>query len=410
MLLLLITTVSNAVASSLPGLSTTANTPPITEASTPGNTKSPLSTNFTIGFPVNLSEKKHTTAGTLSRDSLSSIESGNSGKARIYEYGGNAELGENPGWHHTSAALRQAMNLGVDMMYIHLGAFADFNGAASDIRNKLTEFNKPMTVFLDNGTNSSGAIISLQPDSAPTSSHKNQVKTAVYTLHGNQFQEKYTSYVNTIMHQADRAKNTTEPAFHQSATRSEEYTSTLSLRTVKPSENSSINKNNVLIFNYKPTLYEIILDILLKPFTSYLLVVIMLIGLLLELKFPGNGFPLFASTGACILLFFPRYVDGFASQGEILLFVSGVFTTLFYFVFFRRKQLLLTGLVIVFAGIVLCMTPPYIVFTSFCVALLYPLALVTTAAGTVIILCFVFKGLRPVLPAIQISSLSSSQH
>ncbi len=352
-------TAGNVWASANPGLSSTlpASGGATTEAAVPENNKTPFSANFIFGFPANISDSPVTPLKPSVHDSTTTAETG---RARIYEYG-RTEEGE-PAWHHTNAALNQAMNLGVDMVYIHLSAFADFNVTATDIRNKLSEFNKPMTVFLDNGTNASGAIISLQSESTPSSNHQHQVKTSVYKLEGNQFKEKYASYVSHIVNQnAGSAKGPKD-------VNSSQASNTFPQMDYK--ESSSDGKlthksNNILIFNYKPSLFETTLDVLLKPLTTYLLLVIMLLGLVLELRYPGTGFPLFASIAASFLFLIPRNIDGLAEPAEIFFYASGFILILLQRFMERKGNLLLVaGVAIMGVGVILCMIPPLPVISS----------------------------------------------
>jgi len=352
-------TATHVWASAKPGLSSTLPTSggATTEATVPEANKTPLSANFIFGFPANISDSPITPLKPSAHDSSSTAETG---RARIYEYG-RTEEGE-PAWHHTNAALNQAMNLGVDMVYIHLSAFADFNVTATDIRNKLSEFDKPMTVFLDNGTNASGAIISLQSESTPSSNHKSQVKTSVYKLEGNQFKEKYASYVNHIVNQ-----NAIPNKGAKEVNASEVSNTFPQLNYIEPIAVGKLSpkSNNILIFNYKPSLFETTLDVLLKPLTTYLLLVIMLLGLVLELRKPGTGFPLFATIAASFLFLIPRNIDGLAERSEIIFYASGVVLILLQRFMQRKGNLLLiAGVAIMGVGLILCMTPPLSVLSA----------------------------------------------
>jgi len=323
--------------------------------------KNPFSFNLTIGFPSSITDKNSTTPSPANRDSNMYSAEENFSKARIYEYGANAELGEIPARHHTNAALKQAMNLDVDLVYIHLNAFADFDGAATDIRNKLTEFNKPMTVFIDNGNRGSGTIISLRKDSADKTDHPNQVQTSVYNLTGNQFQEKYKTYVNSIVNQAAKEKSkktsSSNPVIQDKKTAS----------VVQPEPGisvlpSSLASSNIVLYNYKPSLFEKILDFLLQPFMSFLLVFIISLGLLMEFRKPGSGFPLFASVAASLLFFIPLHLDGLADMSEIFLFLSGIALVLSRWIWPNKSFFLVpAGISIAGAGLVFCLCPSFLI-------------------------------------------------
>jgi membrane-bound serine protease (ClpP class) len=353
LLFLLFLAANLALASSTPPASvagTTSSGAPAVDANpSSAGSKNPFSLNVTIGFPADISIHQPLTSSSPN-DSVGkkAILENTSSKTRVYEYGINAELG-NRTPHHTSAALKQAMNLDVDMVYIHLNTFADFDETASDIRNKLSEFNKPMTVFLDNGTNSSGAIISLSRDSGSTDK-KNQVTTSVYRLRDNQFRDKYKTYVNSILQKT--AKNREEPACvtDVNATPITENNASQQKESLTPS-------TNLVVYNYQPRIYEKALDFLLHPVISLLLILIMAFGLFLELNKPGTGFPLFASIGAAFLLFIPLHVDGFATYSEMLLFCSGLGLAIIQFIFWKSRIMLSSGLILAAVGLTLSLCP-----------------------------------------------------
>jgi membrane-bound serine protease (ClpP class) len=67
-----------------------------------------------------------------------------------------------------------------------------------------------------------------------------------------------------------------------------------------------------------------IIDFLINPYISGLLIMIIIGGIYFELQTPGIGFPLAASTLAAILYFAPLYLEGLAENWEIILFVAGI--------------------------------------------------------------------------------------
>jgi membrane-bound ClpP family serine protease len=314
--------------------------------------KNPFTLNVTIGFPANISEKRTPPPPTLRSDSGAQAY-----KARIYEYAANAELSSNAAWHHTRAALNQAMNMDVDMVYIHLNAFADFNTTTTDIRNKLSESTKPMTVFLDRGDNTSGAMISVSGDSLGKPHQTLQTKTAVVKLNKNQLQEKYKTCVNSLVQNkvasgTAQAPQTTENLFSS-------YTAgkknDASLAAVTPTKSASI-----LFYNYQASSFDRLLDFLLHPWISLLLILIMLGGIVFEIRKPGTGFPAFIAVAAALLLFVPLYMEGMTKGGELFLFLAGICG----FVFLERTGrksffLVLITLLVIWVGLVLCLTPGF---------------------------------------------------
>jgi membrane-bound ClpP family serine protease len=326
-----------------------------TDDANAGSGKTPFAANnVPLGFPADISEKPISHPLQHSADSIGKVlgDKANSGKARIYEFESGSDAGNSAGWHHTNAALEQAMNLDVDMVYIHLNTFSDFNVTASDIRNKLNGFHKPMTVFIDNGQNSTGTIISLQRDSAGPLSKANQVKTSVCKLSSNQFREKYKTCVTAIMSKPGQTENGRDT---HTAVKSTESNVSHTARMTGLSPNAA---NNLQVFKYQASRFERILDFLLLPWVSMLLIVLMTGGILLELKYPGSGFPLLGSVAASILLFIPLSYDGLAQGWEILVFALGSVILLIQQLAFKsQKRIGSASLLIALIGLILSLSP-----------------------------------------------------
>ncbi|HXC05191.1 MAG TPA: hypothetical protein VNZ86_10600 [Bacteroidia bacterium] len=354
LLILIVSLHLPGLASSIPGLlaNTTANGFPVTPENSSTSGKNPFSIHITLGFPAEIREKQIQNNSPVTSDSTVSNtgEKKAGGSPRIYEY--DTEPGNGTAWHHTSAALRQAMNLDADMVYIHINPFADFTTATADIRNKLTEYNKPVTVFLDNGSDKKGAIISVRSETPGTSGHKAGVKTSVYALDGNQVREKYKTYVNSMLNGDLHPAVQSTPAG-------------LNLITSNTASATDKAVNRTLRFSYQPRMFEKILDFLLLPFVSFLLMLGMGLGLLFEIRKPGQGFPLFAAIFSAVLFFTPLRLDGLAENYEILLFVSGVLMVLVHFIWLNKFSWMpVTGLLLSFTGLLLCLEPSWQVLTS----------------------------------------------
>jgi len=361
-LLVLLAAVNFAVAATTPSAGSLVNTPgaPVPTDVKGAGGKNPFIFNITLGFPAIISDKKETTPAPAVRDSNALPADANVSRARIYEFGANTELGAIPARHHTNEALRQAMNLDVDLVYIHLNAFADFDGAAMDIRNKLTEYNKPMTVFIDNGSKGSGAIISLRADSSDKSDHQNQVKTSVYSMAENQFQEKYKTYVNSIVNHGVKANDQKSSAVLSCNSTSPTPLLVHTQAAAAPAS-AALSAANIVLYNYHPRFFERILDFLLQPFLSFLLIFIIALGLLLEFRQPGTGFPLFASVAASLLFFIPLHMDGFADSREIFLFLGGIALLLANRIWPLRTFFLIpTGFSLAGIALVACLSPAFL--------------------------------------------------
>jgi membrane-bound ClpP family serine protease len=349
---------SALAAGKLPGLNGASGNAESGAESNPGTAASrhPFSINVTLGFPADISGRNTQPTSFNPTDSIkkSSSEPG-LGKARVYEYGLSEESGTSA-LHHTSAAINQAINLHVDMIYIHLNTFADFRGTATDISNKLFEFHRPMTVFLDNGNNSSGAIISYHPDSVGSEAGSH-VTTSVFKPGDKQFREKYKTYLNAAAGVSGDAE--TRPDLQEEVSTINPKRAVIH-NAIPQSLNTPAPASNVVVYQYQPRFFEKALDFLLLPAVSFILILILLGGILFELYRPGTGFPLFASIGAALLLFTPLRIDKLANLSEIGIFTAGlVILVIRHLLFSRNQGLLVIALLLTGTGLTLSLCPDF---------------------------------------------------
>jgi membrane-bound serine protease (ClpP class) len=78
------------------------------------------------------------------------------------------------------------------------------------------------------------------------------------------------------------------------------------------------------IIDYNVTWLEKVINFLMNPVVSGILMLVIVGGIYFELQTPGVGFPIAAAAVAALLYFAPLYLDGLAENWEILLFVIGI--------------------------------------------------------------------------------------
>ena len=78
------------------------------------------------------------------------------------------------------------------------------------------------------------------------------------------------------------------------------------------------------LYEFKPTALEIVIQLLVNPVVSSLLILVIIGGIYFELQTPGVGFPIIAAVAAAILYFAPMYLEGLASNWHIVVFVIGI--------------------------------------------------------------------------------------
>jgi membrane-bound serine protease (ClpP class) len=78
------------------------------------------------------------------------------------------------------------------------------------------------------------------------------------------------------------------------------------------------------IVSHSLTGMDKVINFLIHPMVSGLLIMLIIGGLYFELQSPGIGFPLGASVVAAMLYFAPLYLEGLATNWEIIIFILGV--------------------------------------------------------------------------------------
>jgi Membrane-bound serine protease (ClpP class) len=82
--------------------------------------------------------------------------------------------------------------------------------------------------------------------------------------------------------------------------------------------------DNYKIETYNPTWFDRVKDFLTHGVVQSLLIMMIMGGIYMEMKTPGIGLPATIAITGAILYFAPLYMDGYAQNWEILLFVVGL--------------------------------------------------------------------------------------
>jgi membrane-bound serine protease (ClpP class) len=115
-----------------------------------------------------------------------------------------------------------------------------------------------------------------------------------------------------------------------------------------------LHVNNYTLASYQTTWTDAVIDFLMNPIISSILLLLIFAGIYFEFQHPGIGFPLFAAIGAAILYFMPLYLDGLAQYWEILMFLVGVVLLILeIFVLPTFGVLGIIGIVLTVAGLTL---------------------------------------------------------
>jgi len=264
-----------------------------------------------------------------------------------------------PVWRATKVSLREATEIGADYILIHMNTYGGQVDMADSIRTAILNFPKPVLVFIDNQAISAGALISIACDSIYMRAGGSIGAATVVDQTGQQVPDKYQSFMRGMMRSTAEAHgkkpvvvngDTTyvwhrDPAIAESMVDPKVYVegvsdtgSVTTLTTVEAielgfCEGQALNPEEVIklagIENYrleefKPGGTEKIIQFLINPIVSGLLIMIIIGGLYFELQSPGVGFPLAAAALAAILYFAPLYLEGLQANWQIAVFLVGI--------------------------------------------------------------------------------------
>lgn len=242
-------------------------------------------------------------------------------------------------------AYEQAEAADADYIIMELNTFGGRVDVADEIRATIMGTEATTVVWINNNAASAGALISIAHDSIYMIKGASiGAATVVSAEDGTQLPDKYQSYMRSTMRSTAEAKGrdpkiaeamvddriqidgiidsgytltfTTEEAIkHRYA---EGYAASLE------SILETLSLEDVELVQYDKTPMEDVINFLMHPAVSSILMMMIFFGLFFELQSPGVGFPLIAAVLGAILYFAPLYLEGLAANWEILLFVAGI--------------------------------------------------------------------------------------
>jgi membrane-bound serine protease (ClpP class) len=245
---------------------------------------------------------------------------------------------------HIKEGFEQAEKLNANCIILHLNTFGGTVDAADEMRTLLLNSKVPVYAFIDNNAASAGALISIACDSIYMAPGASIGAATVVGADGKPAPEKYQSYMRSMLRSTAEAKGR-DPKIAEAMNDSRIYIPGVndSGKVLTFTTNEAIKNNycegeaknieevvkHLKIEKYKIEEYKVsaigkIIDFLINPFVSGLLIMIIIAGIYYELQTPGVGFPLIAAITAAILYFAPHYLQGLAENWEILLFILGI--------------------------------------------------------------------------------------
>jgi membrane-bound serine protease (ClpP class) len=241
--------------------------------------------------------------------------------------------------------LESAKNQNADIVLIEMNTYGGALNDADSIRTKLLEFDRPVWVFINKNAASAGALISIACDSIYMAEGANiGAATVVSGGDGRKVEEKYQSYMRSMMRSTAEA-NKRNPIIAERMVEGSNYTDSISVEgkviTYTTSEaikngfcnaqvssiDEILTKNklqNAQIVRYELSTSERIISIFLNPYISSLLIMLIIGGIIFEMKAPGATFPILIAIVAAVMYFIPYYLSGLAENWEIVTFIVGL--------------------------------------------------------------------------------------
>jgi len=309
-------------------------------------------------------------------------------KVIIYKF----DIKENisPGvWRKTKQAFEEAKERKASDFIIHMNTYGGTVMDADSIRTKIINSPIPVYVFIDNNAASAGSLISIACDSIYMRKGASIGAATVVNSTGQKMPDKYQSYMRSIMRSTAEAhgcdtiitgqdtifKWFRDPKIAEAMVDESIFIpgiiDTGKILTLTPTEAIKygfcegiakdipevlhyIGINNYKIITYKPSSLEKIIDFLINPVVSGLLIMLMIGGIYFEFQSPGIGFPLVIAILAAVAYFAPLYLEGLAAHWEIMLFIIGlILIALEIFVIPGFGIAGISGIILVFTGLLL---------------------------------------------------------
>ncbi|MDR4989320.1 MAG: NfeD family protein [Bacteroidales bacterium] len=249
-----------------------------------------------------------------------------------------------PALHRTQRAFEEADSLNADFILLHMNTYGGMVDAADSIRTRIMQSRIPVIVFVDNNAASAGALISIAADRIYMRPGGNIGAATVVDQTGEVVPDKFQSYMRSMMRSTAEAKGRdpqiaqamVDPSIEIEGIIEEGKVLTFTASEAMRwgfAEGMAENVEQVLelanitpfeIIEQRLSFTDRIIQFLISPIVSGLLIMLILGGIYFELQTPGIGFPLLIAISAALLYFAPLYIEGLASHYEIVLFVLGL--------------------------------------------------------------------------------------
>lgn len=245
---------------------------------------------------------------------------------------------------YVELALDDATQKKADVVIIEMDTYGGILTDAKEIVDKIMRFKKPIWVFINADAASAGALISIACDSIYMAPGASIGAATVVDASGQKAPDKYQSYMRSIM-RSTAEENGRDPRIAEGMVDEQlvidgvkEAGKIITFSTLEAikhgyceakveSIEDILARNNIQKFTlerFELSASEKIISIVLNPFISGLLILIIIAGIYFEMQTPGMGFAGLAALVALVLYLVPYYLNGLAENWEIIALFIGI--------------------------------------------------------------------------------------
>lgn len=245
---------------------------------------------------------------------------------------------------YVDLALQEAEQIKADIVIIEMDTYGGVLTDAKEIVDKIMHFKKPIWVYINSDAASAGALISIACDSIYMSPGASIGAATVVDGQGEKAPDKYQSYMRSIM-RSTAEENGRDPKIAEGMVDEQlviegikEAGKIITFSTSEALQHGFceakvesieeiLERNNIekyTLHKFELGLSEKIISIVLNPFISSILILVIIAGIYFEMQTPGLGFAGLAALVALILYLVPYYLNGLAANWEIIAFFIGI--------------------------------------------------------------------------------------
>lgn len=264
-------------------------------------------------------------------------------ETKIYLFKVEEDIAQ-PAVMRVEKALEKAKENQSDLLIMQLNTFGGELAAADKIRTMLLQSEIPVWAYIDNNAASAGALISIACECIYMHSGSSIGAATVVNQTGEVQPDKYQSYMRSMMRataeargrRPDIAEAMVDPdvevkdivdsgkvlTFTTEEAIANNYCEGQAESVKELLEKAGVQ--NYVIEEQRYTFIEKVINFLINPMISGLLIMLIIGGIYFEFQSPGIGFPLAMAVLGALLYFAPLYLEGLAANWEIILFVVGI--------------------------------------------------------------------------------------